>query len=109
MNGGLTETTPLRRSAEWTRPANWTMVRGDMKRSVALVAAFAGLVASARLGLRHADDAWNVSRLRKRYGIGERDARRLYRLSRSEGFGYAARRMLQDRPPAAPEDEPPAD
>ena len=73
------------------------MLRAPMKRSIALFSALAGLTASVRIGLRHAEDARNVSRLRARYGIGEQEARRLYRLARTEGFGYAAQRVLRDR------------
>lgn len=80
------------------------MLRAPMKRSVALFSALTGLTASIRIGLRHAEEARNVSRLRSRYGLGERDAKRLYRMARSEGFGYAAQRVLRDHSPASAED-----
>ena len=81
------------------------MLRAPMKRSIALFSALAGLTASVRLVLRHAEDARNVSRLRARYGLGEQEARQLYRLARSEGFGYAAQRLLRDRPGPPTDDE----
>lgn len=67
-----------------------------MRRLLAIVTALIG-AAAARLALRHADDARNVSRLRARYDLGVEDATALYRLARKEGFGHAAQRLLGDR------------
>jgi len=76
-----------------------------MKRPIALVTALVGLAASARVALRHADDSRNVSRLRRRYGLGEEEAKTLYQTARAEGFGYAAQRLLRDRRPASEHDQ----
>lgn len=81
------------------------MLRAPMKRSIALLSALAGLAASARLGLRHADDARSVSRLRARHGLTQQEAKALYRMARAEGFGYAAQRLLRDRDPRAGEEQ----
>jgi hypothetical protein len=80
------------------------MLRAPMKRSVALLSILAGLTASIRVGLRHAEDARNVSRLQARFGLGEQEAKGLYRLARTEGFGYAAQRLLRDRRKGPEED-----
>ena len=81
------------------------MLPAPMKRSIAFFTALAGLAASARLALRHADDSRNESRLRARYGLGKEEAKALYQLARSEGFGYAAHRLLSDRGRASGDDE----
>jgi len=81
------------------------MLPAPMKRSIAFFTALAGLAASARLALRHADDARNESRLRARYGLGQTEAKQLYQTARREGFGYAAQRLLRDHGHATREDE----